>query len=280
MKYGKILTSGVLCTLMSYVNVSYANQDHLFGMISDPKQQYKIAMDQLENQNLSTPESFKGLKWLKLAAANQYAEAQYTLGLYHQFGIIDETELDIKKAVNLYEMAASKGHDTAQFQLSSLLLNKNSTVYDEERGLYWLTESALRNDVHSQYSLAMLYYEKQAESAEDFNNYLKWLTRSAENGYREAQYALGSHHIKGGAQAFNLNKAAYWFHKAAQQGDADSQYNLALIYEQRGSDQENQQQATHWFRQASEQNMPDAMFMASGTYSDKVSNRIWNRVLN
>lgn len=266
MHYNKILTSGVLSTLLLYVSVSHASQDHLFGTISDPKQQYKIAMSQLENQNLSTKESVKGLKWLKLAAAHQYPEAQYTLGLYHQFSIIDETELDLQKAVRLYEVAASKGHATAQFQLSSLLLSKDLAVHDEARGLHWLTQSAAGDDVDAQYSLAMFYHAKPTKTAEDFHSYLEWLTRSAENGYLKAQYALGSYYIDCKTEGFDPDKAAHWFYEAAKQGDAVSQYNLALIYEKRGPDQENQQLAIHWFRQASEQGMPDAMFNLGKRY--------------
>lgn len=261
----KLLASGALCVLLGYVSTSHADQTQRLGDVSDPKQQFKIAMDQLENENLSTTEFRKGFKWLRLSAAHQYPEAQYTLGFYHQLGI-DGTEQDYYKAISLYESAAGKGHLAAQFQLSSLLLNENLPVYNPEQGTYWLSRAAQQNDTVSQYSLAVLYRDKQPKTQENLARYLEWLTRSAENGYRKAQYTLGSHYIGGDEKTFNLNKASYWFHEAAQQGDADSQYNLALIYEQEGPEQEHQEQAVHWFSQASKQGMPDAMFNLGRRY--------------
>nr|CAA6817284.1 MAG: Unknown protein [uncultured Thiotrichaceae bacterium] len=261
----KLLTSGAICILLGYTSTTHAGQSPLFGDVFDAKQQFEIAIEQLENSNLSTKEFKKGFRWLKLAAANQHPAAQYKLGFYHHMGI-DGIEGNYQKATKLYRSAARKGHLTAQFQLSSLLLNENLPTYDFKEGLYWLTRAAQQNDIASQYSLALLYRDKKPATQENHYNYLEWLTRSAENGYRKAQYALGSYYIENNKQTFNLDKAFNWFHEAAKQGDAHSQYNLALIYEQRGSGQEHQEHAVYWFRKASEQKMPDATFNLGRRY--------------
>lgn len=251
--------------LWGYTGCVTADTADAFGSVADPRQQYQIAMQILGDQGSDSDTFELGQRWLRLAAAHQHAEAQYTLALYHHLGI-DDTEVDYLKAVRIYEQAARQGHLVAQFQLSNILLNKELPVYDPQRALYWLSAAAEQNDTISQYSLATLYRDMYPHTPENTAKYYEWLIYAAENGYRKAQYVLGSAYIEGKELPVNTDKALYWFRLAALQGDASSQYNLALLYDQRGSDPENQQQAIHWFAKSSAQDMPDAQFNLGRKY--------------
>jgi len=55
------------------------------------------------------------LKWIKLAAAQGYAPAQYTLGFMYASGIA--VPQDKGEAAKWYQLAAAQGHEEAQYEL-------------------------------------------------------------------------------------------------------------------------------------------------------------------
>ncbi len=84
----------------------------------------------------------------------------------------------------------------------------------------WYTELANAGNMYAQYVLARYFLEKKA-----FNEYDEWLLRAAENGYAEAQYALGNK-FKGR----DNNKSIYWLIKAAKQGHIKAAWELGVSY--------------------------------------------------
>ncbi|MCL2145056.1 MAG: sel1 repeat family protein [Endomicrobia bacterium] len=70
-----------------------------------------------------------------------------------------------------------------------------------------LRSDAEKGDRGAQYELSMVYTYKQ-----DAENALKWLTKSAENGYGRAQYTLGNLYYTGsGKVKRDYEKAVKWF---------------------------------------------------------------------
>ena len=87
--------------------------------------------------------------------------------------------------------------------------------------------SALQNNAHSQYIMGIFYedgveglekyFQTKIEADEKYykntNNKkaLEWYKKSASQGYKEAQYALGSMYFKGIDTESDYEKALYWF---------------------------------------------------------------------
>ncbi|MEZ5448133.1 MAG: tetratricopeptide repeat protein [Thiolinea sp.] len=237
------------------------------GSVYNPAKQYEIAK-QLIDQPGSGDNFNAGVKWLKLAAAQQFPEALYQLGFYHEFGV-DGIQQDMPRAVSLYEKAAEQHHLAAQFNLSALLLREDSPVRDLQKGRYWLEQAAEQEDPKSQYSLAMLYeenYFQEGDEASRFAQAMNWLERSARNGYKEAQYTLGTYYLGGERLPHDNSRAFHWFEKAAQQGDAPSQYNIALMYELGEGVEADTEQAVYWYKQAADQREPGALFNLGRKY--------------
>ncbi|HPY40369.1 MAG TPA: tetratricopeptide repeat protein, partial [Thiolinea sp.] len=228
------------------------------GSLYNPADQFKTAISLIEGQNTKADFS-TGLKWLKLAAAQQYPQALYQLGFYYEYGI-DEVQRDYFKAVELYEKAAKQGHLESQFNLSALLLRENTPVYNLKQGTYWLEQAAKQNDSEAQYSLAMLL-EKKTDGRS-----LTWLTKAAHNGHRTAQYILGVKYLQGEGVKPDAEQAFTWFQKAAQQGDAAAQFNTGLMYEQGTGVKQDLKLAIDWYQKAAAQDEAGAQFNLGNKY--------------
>lgn len=88
---------------------------------------------------------------------------------------------------------------------------------------------AQKEDPVAQYVLAMLYKRGKAVNPSQIDS-VKWLTRSADNGYAASQLRLGKILSTGSVEAPNHSKAVYYITKAAHQNDKDAQFLLALYY--------------------------------------------------
>lgn len=75
-----------------------------------------------------------------------------------------------------------------------------------------LKADAEAGDRGAQYELSMVYTYKQ-----DMENAVKWLTKSAENGYGRAQYTLGNLYYNGSDKVKrNYEKAIQWFESSKE----------------------------------------------------------------
>ncbi|STZ01824.1 Putative beta-lactamase hcpC precursor [Moraxella equi] len=64
----------------------------------------------------------------------------------------------------------------------------------------------------------------------DYKKAVEWYTKSANQGFAEAQYNLGVMYEKGYGVRQDYIKAFELFAKFASQGDAKAQYNLGAMY--------------------------------------------------
>ena len=62
---------------------------------------------------------------------------------------------------------------------------------------------------------------------QDKEKAVKWILKSAEQGYAEAQFYLGVIYYKGDGVKRDAVEAVKWFRKAAEQGDTGAREMLA-----------------------------------------------------
>jgi TPR repeat protein len=103
-----------------------------------------------------------------------------------------------KKMIELYEMAAKKGHAAAQYNLG----------VGYERGMHGLTQSSERS--------------------------IEWYTLAANQGHLDAQFNLGAMYANGTGIVKSYSKARKWWTKAAAQGDEDAIKYLKELDEAEG----------------------------------------------
>ena len=87
-----------------------------------------------------------------------------------------------------------------------------------------------------------------ADAAEAY----RWYERSADEGYDEAQYRMGSIFFEGLLQKEqNYELAFTWFMRAARQYQLDAIFNVAYCYEHGLGVEENRHEAIRYYKQAS-----------------------------
>lgn len=259
-----LLSLGFACMSALAMHSVKASDTPELGSLYNPADQFKTAIRLIEGENTKADFS-TGLKWLKLAAAQQYPQALYQLGFYYEYGI-DEVARDYFKAADFYEKAAKQGHLASQFNLSALLLRASTPVYDTKQGMHWLEQAAKQNNGEAQYSFAMML-DKQAKTDPSLTEKsLVWLTKAAQNGHRGSEYILGVKYLQGEGVKTDYQQAFSWFQKAAQQGDAAAQFNTGLMYEQGAGIAQDMKLAIDWYQKAAAQGEAGAQFNLGNKY--------------
>ena len=87
-----------------------------------------------------------------------------------------------------------------------------------------------------------------------------WYKKAAEQGNADAQCNLGSLFAKGGGVAQCMVTAALWFKKAAEQGHADAQFGLGSAFQNASGVAQNDLKAVFWFQKAANQGQAWAQF--------------------
>ena len=103
----------------------------------------------------------KGQEWyqaaiplLKQAAEQKVLQAQFLLGLCHQWGM--GTEEDSKEAVRYYQLAAGSGYASAQSSLAACYEKSIGVVTNLDQALFWYDQAAVQNEVWAQKRISVL----------------------------------------------------------------------------------------------------------------------------
>jgi TPR repeat protein len=214
----------------------------------------------MARENAPAPESPDIAELMKRAARGD-ASAQCQLGRMYEKG--EQVERSHAEAERWYRQAAEQGNGEAAMRLDELL--------------WFLAHLKMANQGNAcvQYRLyGMHAYDGPLASDGEA---LKWLRRSAEQGYAKAQIDLGERYVSGRGVRANSEEAEKWLRRAAaqencgaedrlsqmlelpdlmekaQRGDAEAQYWLGRRYEYGFLVERNHEKAAKWYRKSAEQ---------------------------
>jgi len=119
-----------------------------------------------------------GVKWFRKAAEQNYARAQYNLGVRY-----------------------TKGQGVAK---------------DDAEAVKWFRKAAEQNDAWAQAALGVRYAKGQGV-AKNKAEAVKWYRKAAEQNVADAQYNLGVCYANGQGVTEDDAEAVKWFRKAAEQ---------------------------------------------------------------
>lgn len=203
-------------------------------------------------------------KWLRKSAAQGYDLAYHSLGNF-----LRVCRKDYPGAIYWFKKAVDEYYRTSGLE------DKGSLLELRELGVEYhprQQSSTAKNNVavnrkktanpnnptdpKAQYDLALrCLYEYLDEEKAFF-----WFSKSANQGFAEAQLALATCYAEGrGIDEADENKAFYWFSKSAEQGNAEAQYYLGNCYEYGIGTEENEKMAIRWYEQAGLNGNTDAM---------------------
>ena len=164
------------------------------ALAGDFKACYNVAIDSREGFGETNDEKEvdfwfkKGIELTTSIAKHGNPEAQYMLGLYYLNGF--GTKQDNKKATELFESAAQKGHINAKLMIAAIYNDESAT---EEKGIAIYKELAELNVLEAMYELGKYYSDKANDDDFDIELLQKGndLLKKASNAdYADAKFEL------------------------------------------------------------------------------------------
>ena len=126
----------------------------------------------------------KAFKLLKKASDKGDINAKYNLALMYYRG--DGTKQDIKKSLELLEVAAKNGHKQALQNIGRVYMQ----IIKFDKASYWLKKNAENGDKNAYYLLAQIYC-----SQEKFALAKKWANKSIKSGNLDSKLLYEECHL-------------------------------------------------------------------------------------
>ena len=213
------------------------------------------------------------IKWFRKAAEQEYAKAQFALGLMYADGL--GVSQDHTKAARWYRKAAIQGVAAAQASLAQMYAKGIGFSQDHAAAARWYRKAAEQGHAEAQARLAEICAKgcgvskdeveavkwfRKAEKHDFVETPLGWWRMAAEQGDTNEQLRLGGMYAEGDGVSQDHAEAARWFRKAADQGHAEAQYILGEMYGDGRGLQKDEADALKWWRKAAEQGHTAAQF--------------------
>lgn len=174
-------------------------------------------MGRLYNEGLGvTADPVKALNYFKRASDAYNADASYQAGKMLLDGI--GAPADVAQAMVYLKKAGYAAHPQALYELGEIYANGKGGV--EVNNVYafgYYLMSALRGDMKAQHKLSQLYFEGKG-TPQDYEKSLRWLARSANQGYVLAQRDLAELRSSN-PQMVNFPDAYAWYSIIAAYND-------------------------------------------------------------
>ena len=128
--------------------------------------------------------------------------------------------------------AAEAGDAKAQFQQGICCMKGAGVPQDTAKGVEWIRKSAENGFAEAQYALGLFYSEGKAGLKQDKPQSAQWFLKAAQQGHKDAQYSLGvicAFAYRQTGKETLKAQAAGWLGKAAAQGHARAGQALAQL---------------------------------------------------
>ena len=204
---------------------------HFISKDVDPA--FDLAVRQAWEITFSRADDDLAFAWLKKAAKQDHAEANYWLGICYRDGI--GTEQNDEPALDCFKIAAEQGFAEAYYWRALCYRDGNGVEQNNELALEWITKAVEHADYFFRFNKYGSDYGKSVAEAYLFlgdlyahgkgveqNDELAftWYEKAAEKDAIEAQYRLANCYYHGQGVEKNNNHAFDYYQKAALAGHA------------------------------------------------------------
>ncbi|MFT4925687.1 MAG: hypothetical protein ACI8WB_001782 [Phenylobacterium sp.] len=154
-----------------------------------------------------------------------YAPAQYELGEMYEHGL--GVKKDLKKASELYHLAAKQGNAEAQFSVSTFYAQGITVEKSAKTAAMWARKSAQMGLAAAQFNVAIMYENGEGVNM-DTKKAFYWYTQAAEQNYILAQYNLALMYSQGSGTKKSVFLSYVWNTIAGQNGYKDAVKSRSL----------------------------------------------------
>ena len=164
---------------------------------------------------------------------------------------------ELEGANELLEKAVTLGNVDAMLKLgyNYMATGTAGVIHDSDKALYLWLDAAKLGNATAQYNVgvAYLYGNFPDNNKPDFKTSLKWLKKSAKQGFAEAIALIGKYHFYGYGIPQNFNKAYYWLNKGTKAGVGGIYlFLLGFCYEQGWGCKKNLKKAINCYEKSTE----------------------------
>jgi TPR repeat protein len=145
----------------------------------------------------------------------------------------------------------------ANFAFAAQAQDKSDVCPQDDKDFAVIQQRVQTQDAVAQMTLASCY-DLGMHVNPDGKESIRWLTKSANQGYAPAEYQLGRIYLYGRGIEADYAQALLWERKAAEQGDPRAQRDLAFMYERGFGVPQDPEQAAEWNRKAAAQGNAEA----------------------
>ena len=164
---------------------------------------------------------------IRAKAENGDAHSQYELGAAFAKGSLGVAR-DGVEAVKWYRKAAEQNYALAQYNLGVCCDEGQGVTKDEAEAMNWYRKAAEQNYAAAQNNLGACYAIGQGVAKND-SEAVNWYRKAAEQGNAEAQRNLGWSYFDGKGVAKDYVEAYKWNLLAAGQGKEDSKRAVSTL---------------------------------------------------
>jgi TPR repeat protein len=123
-----------------------------------------------------TPETVEAIEWIRQAAAQRYAPAEFQMGQLYDFGF--GVARDDVQALGWYRKAAEHGSAAGKRVVGDFYKNGRAVAADAAEAARWYRQGADGDDLRAQYQLGQLYFDGTGV-ARDYASAYVWFTIAA-----------------------------------------------------------------------------------------------------
>ncbi len=168
----------------------------------------------------------EAVMWMTRSANHYYPPAISNLGVYYDLG--DGLDKNMKKAAELYQLAARMNFAPAICNFATCLLKGEGVERDLERAAILFQESFTKGFLPSATNLGYCYDKGQGVLMNKIEA-VRLYRLAAERGNQSAQFNMGLCYEKGEGLERNLNEAIKWYRLCAEQGDQHSAAKVTML---------------------------------------------------
>ena len=180
------------------------------------------------------PNAGTALYWLREAARQKYALAEFELGILYLRGC--GVHQDYHQAFSWFERGANAGDSAAQLNLGYLYDQGLGVAQGRAQAAIWYRKAAESGVAQAQYNLADLYARGEGVPLDEKTAFA-WFQKAALQGQTSARIMLGSMYAEARGTEKDLPSAYAWLSAAALQGDDRGSTMLQALERQLGPEQ-------------------------------------------
>jgi hypothetical protein len=212
----------------------------------------------------------EGTEWIRKAADQRNAKAEYLLSVFYRDGTPGIPK-DGGEEMKWMQRASSDGYPDAEFVMAMRYFDGNGVPKDTAQALKLLRGAANAGILRAEFDLG-LYLFRGEVVAMDKTEAMQWFRRAADQGLANAQMILGTAYFTGDGLPKDIKQANSWYEKAADQGFPDAEVVLGANYLSGIGVEKDLAKAVEWMRKAAEQGNARAEGVLATWYWTKEAN--------